>query len=409
MERHEQKSKLSRPLRIFQWNAEGMNTKTDELRQFLEKYKIDIALIQESKLTAKCNTPQIKGYTASRTDRVNTEFPGGGLMSYFKNDIVIKPLGSCNRGAIEIQSTAVRQEAKKWWTINKIYIPEGETDLSWIPVKERTIFAGDFNAYNALWDEHQPDDKRGDLVIDWMLGKSLVCLNDGSPTRINRATGGLSSPDITFTSQDIPNIKWNTIVEDDLGSDHSPIVIEIAQEPFSTIDNRNHRQRWKRKNVDRDAFRLATETDLSNGPLKGNFTARVDQFTKTLVAAGRKHIGKSKPGRQKFAINPKVRRLVKIRNQLRKQVATKRAEWLEAALQVRQAREEAKIEAWSEFVESLEDPGQSTKAWRVIKTLDGVPDTSAPNQAITKDTPKGKVTISTNKKMQIYSLSTMRV
>ena len=96
-------------------------------------------------------------------------------------------------------------------------------------------------------------------------------------------------------------------------------------------------------------------------------------------------------------MNPKVRRLVKIRNQLRKQVATKRAEWLEASVAVRQAREEAKVEAWTEFVDSLEDPGQSTKAWRVIKTLDGVPDTSAPNQAITKQTPKGKVTISTNK------------
>ena len=46
-------SKLRRPLRILQWNAEGLNPKIDELKVFLDKYKIDVALVQESKLTKK--------------------------------------------------------------------------------------------------------------------------------------------------------------------------------------------------------------------------------------------------------------------------------------------------------------------------------------------------------------------
>ena len=37
---------LKQPLRILQWNAEGLNTKTSELNFFLDEYKIDIAVIQ---------------------------------------------------------------------------------------------------------------------------------------------------------------------------------------------------------------------------------------------------------------------------------------------------------------------------------------------------------------------------
>ena len=116
-------------------------------------------------------------------------------------------------------------------------------DLTFIPTKERTIYAGDFNAHNILWDENQPEDARGDQVIDWMIDNSLHCLNDGSPTRINRSTGGLSAPDITFTSPDInTNIKWNVITKDDLCADHSQSVINFSEESFSTNDNRNHCQ-----------------------------------------------------------------------------------------------------------------------------------------------------------------------
>jgi len=49
------------------------------LRIFLDKYKIDIALIQESKLTEGKASPRIKGYATVRGDRRGAKFPGGGL------------------------------------------------------------------------------------------------------------------------------------------------------------------------------------------------------------------------------------------------------------------------------------------------------------------------------------------
>ena len=70
-------STLKRPLRILQWNAEGINTKINELKCFFEEYKIDIVLIQVSKLTSKSNSPVIKGYSLVRGYRKDAQFPGG--------------------------------------------------------------------------------------------------------------------------------------------------------------------------------------------------------------------------------------------------------------------------------------------------------------------------------------------
>ena len=93
-------------------------------------------------------------------------------------------------------------------------------------------------------------------------------------------------------------------------------------------------------------------------------------------------------------MNPKVKALVKKRNQLRKQVSTKRTEWIEAAQEVRIAREEAKQEAWTDFVETLEEDDDVSKVWRTIKSLDeSTPSCTASNQALSH---KGK-TITTSK------------
>ena len=89
-------------------------------------------------------------------------------------------------------------------------------------------------------------------------------------------------------------------------------------------------------------------------------------------------MGKTKPSKTKFAMNPKVRTAVRKRNRLRKEVATKRAEWLQAAKEAREARTEAKEDAWQEFVESLEVDEDPAKVWRMIKTPDGTPTSSTP-------------------------------
>ncbi len=56
-------------LRILQWNADGLSTKVHELRQRHPLEKIDICLIQETKLNSKDPTPAFPGFSAIRQDR----------------------------------------------------------------------------------------------------------------------------------------------------------------------------------------------------------------------------------------------------------------------------------------------------------------------------------------------------
>ncbi len=46
-----------------------------------------------------------------------------------------------------------------------------------------------------MWDTNQPSDARGEQLEDWVIAHSASVLNDGTATFLNRATGGLSSPD----------------------------------------------------------------------------------------------------------------------------------------------------------------------------------------------------------------------
>ena len=132
------------------------------------------------------------------------EYPGGGLLTLVKEDIVFKENGHSQRGIFELLSTSIHQTGKKWLTLNNVYIPpKGQIDLDWVPLQANSVFAGDFNGHCQIWDDVQPSDQRGDQLVDWLLDNDLSCLNDGSPTRMNPGTCGLSTPDITFVSPEL--------------------------------------------------------------------------------------------------------------------------------------------------------------------------------------------------------------
>ena len=109
----------------------------DELQSFVQVHKIDVVLIQETKLVdnnkKKSKTPLIKDWTPIRADREDAEFAGGGLLTYVHRDVAFNTIGHCKKGPLEVLSVAIEQSPNKWWTVNNIYIPEGDADLSIIP------------------------------------------------------------------------------------------------------------------------------------------------------------------------------------------------------------------------------------------------------------------------------------
>ncbi len=77
-----------------------------------------------------------------------------------------------------------------------------------------TFLGGDLNAHSSLWDTNQPSDVRGEQLEDWVIAHSASVLNDGAATLLNRATGGLSSPDVSLAHPSLADKAELTVGED---------------------------------------------------------------------------------------------------------------------------------------------------------------------------------------------------
>ena len=392
----------AKSLRIMQWNADGINTKIAELNHFVKEHKIDVVIIQESKLTENKPTPKLYGYAAVRSDRPGSEFPGGGLLTYIKHNVAYRKVGSAKNGNVEAQSVSIQQSANRWLDITNIYIPPKakENNITWIPTSEAAILAGDLNGHTPLWDRTQPSDEMGDKIVDYILEKNLFCCNTGEATRHNWNTGGGSTPDITLATPSLANkVKWT--IGDDLGSDHLPIIITVDNIPTKRHVKKQRRRRWRRKGGDWIGFcqrveeRLGTAGDQNTG-----INERVKRLNDILIEAGKEFIGTSVPRTSSSWMNPGVRAKVRKRNQLRRDIANKRSEWLEACKEANIAVQNAKQEAWVQYLEEIEFGASPDELWRIIKSLDGSPDSLAPNEALIV---KGKVITTNPKKADAFA------
>ena len=83
---------------ILQINANGICNKLTELGVVLERNKIKVAVIHESKRSSKSKNPCIRNYTTERKDRPHGH--GGGLLVFIQESITFSKQPSSLGGAI---------------------------------------------------------------------------------------------------------------------------------------------------------------------------------------------------------------------------------------------------------------------------------------------------------------------
>ena len=192
-------STLWNKLKIYQWNADGILPKLLELWNRLLNSDIDILAVQESKLRKTDQTPSIKRYATIRKDR--NAILGGGLLVVIRMDIVFEKLHSFEKAGMEILSIHLKATKSSWLDLYNVYLPNTSTqhnlfDPSLIKPGPSSLLLGDLNGHFQMWDPIQPQDQRGDEILDWILDNDLHILNDGSATRTSRFTGNDSTPNI---------------------------------------------------------------------------------------------------------------------------------------------------------------------------------------------------------------------
>ena len=393
-------------LNIMQWNVDGLGTKTVELTDRLNSENIDICAIQETKLKDSDQSPTIKGYRpAGRSDRKGMKF--GGVTFYVKDSLNFEQGQKSANAGTESSTIRVKLSRAKWIDITSVYTPPSHTThrVSFapqhIPATPNSIILGDMNGHDPIWDSLQPPDPRGEEISKWIFDNNLAVLNHpDKSTRINKRTGGLSSPDISVAGRNWSNkCSWSVGEQIDK-SDHLPITLSIstnvAHQPIF-----GKQARWRRNGVNWKAFRDAVESAMSDLPHKPDITKRISRFNTILTDAASTHVGKSKPGpRTKVHMTPSVRAALKKRNRLRKNLHDNRKEWLEACKEAHEEIEKAKEESWRDLLADTATDADSHKLWGLIKSLNGTPDTNAPNQAMRH---KGRIITSSQKKAETFS------
>ena len=93
--------------------------------------------------------------------------------------------------------------------------------------RKKVILVGDFNAKSRLWGSHA-EDRRGDMLIDWMASDQLLVINDGVHPTFVRGTSK-SFIDLTITSPGVKVSDWKVYPNKESLSYHLYIAFVIDQ------------------------------------------------------------------------------------------------------------------------------------------------------------------------------------
>ena len=398
-------------LRIMQWNADGVANALPGLIQLVRERSVDVCVVQESKLGPRDKDPIIPGYATCRKDRparVGVSARGGGLVTFIKLDIPFSETSAFREGSfpgsLEALAVRVRVSHHDWLTVVNVYNPPVGQDrgpFSSLISSPWHFFGGDWNAHSPVWDPSRPEDAAGVELEDWMSDHDLGCLNDGTLTRINRATGGWSAPDVTVAHSNwLDRADWSCLQP--LSSDHMPILCDLHIR-FQAMEDEAPQLKWDWRSADWEGYRQSVEAKVTGFRHDGesSLSHMVTDLTDAMWEAARTHVGMVlKPSHAIPWMTPEIAAACRLRNDLGRNLGANRQDWVNACRNVRTLIQEVRARRWRDFVESLGDKPDSPRAWGVLRSLSGkAPARAERNKAILHD---GKTYVTDKSKANLF-------
>ena len=401
---------------MCQWNVDGMATSLMDLRDLVKrKPATGVILVQESKLLPSDPDPSVPGFSTVRLDRPPSQggTRGGGLLTFVRQDIPYRQVESFRRGAdgagLEALTVELKTSEGGCVTLTNVYRPpvrdDNQADLGVralrIP-RSDFVIAGDLNAHDPLWDDRQPPNGWGRLLEEWAGDNDLACLNDGDPTRFNRATGGGSAPDISMVhSSLLPRAVWWR--HQLLGSDHLPLFFELQVTPWALRED-ELKLKWNWREADWDAFQREVDQEVDAAVPRSrrwSLKRRVGFLEEVILGSARRNVGMVRvKGEGRSWVTPELRAATKRRNRLGRDINAHRDAWLEACREVRRLTREAKAASWRSYVDSLGANANSSRTWNVLRSLNGAKASRTPRNVVLEH--KGKAVVGDGPKADAF-------
>ena len=224
-------------LQLVHWNANGISGKITELLTFLHSNNVNLAAIQETKLTNKTKPFKTPGWAAVRLDRHKNK--GGGLLLLMRDTIpFVDNTPQLADPHLEQQSILITMPNRQLLHIH--FPPHSSCSAGHnasiahlLTSNEMSLIFWDINAHRSRWDTNTNEDERGGQLADEIDAAGYTILSENEATR-PPTNGRSTSPDISLASNDIALLSdWS--VSTSLASDRFPIII-TANSELSTID-----------------------------------------------------------------------------------------------------------------------------------------------------------------------------
>ena len=159
-------------LRLVQWNANGISGRINELLTFLHSNNVNIAAIQETKLTNMTKPHKTPGWAAVRLDSHKNN--GGGLLMLMKDTIPFvgntTALPQSADHHLEQQGISITMPNRQRLHNHNVYIPprssrsagHNASIAQLVSNNEMSRIVGDINAQNFSWHANTNEDERGE-------------------------------------------------------------------------------------------------------------------------------------------------------------------------------------------------------------------------------------------------------
>lgn len=306
-------------IRIGHWNANGLEHKANELKNFITRHNIDIMLINETKTS---NTYNLKlfGYTCYKKDRPGNH-SGGGLLIIINNRIKHNELGvDHNFKTIEVLGIRLKNNTILYSIylrpkIGNVTNKVDTTELdNLINNNNKVILVGDWNAKHTTW-KCKANNGNGKTLFNYVNKKHLTIL---APDRYTLYPCNSIQPSIVDFAI-VKNINATIETLDELDSDHMPILLNVGDmintrtEKRYFLDYKNANWPWFREFINKELninLNIKTRQDVDNS---------IQNLTEIINKAKDKTIPKQKQQTYQQELPTDILQLIKLRNYYRRQ------------------------------------------------------------------------------------------
>ena len=222
------------------------------------------------------------------------------------------------------------------------------------------------------------DDVNGSVLERFLEEEELVCLNDGSGTRIDVSRGTESAIDLTLVTRNVADkCEWEVLRENTVGSDHYPIKVHIGVEVEKEREVKV--EKWFVEKADWTKFAELSEERLSIVDGSENIEVLTKEIRSSIIAAADAAIPKSKPKCLNRIVpwwSRECKEAIKVRNKAFRSLKRTHnfqhlIEYKRAQAMVRKSIRKAKREYWRKFCDSLGRTTPIEKVWGMIRKMKG--------------------------------------